>query len=69
MVKRRESGKSAKKKKGGMIRASSSYPREVYRVLEDIAREKKVSVAWVMRDAAEKYVEDRWPLFGKEMKV
>lgn len=68
MVKKRESGKNAKKKKGGMVmvRASSSYPRELYRLIEEIATEKKVSVAWVMRDAAEKYVEDRWPLFNLE---
>lgn len=66
MVKKRGSGKSAKKKQGGMVRASSSYPRELYRMLEEIAREKKVSIAWVMRDAAEKYVNERWPLFGKE---
>lgn len=66
MVKQRGSGKSAKKKQSGMVRASSSYPRELYRLLEEIAREKKVSIAWVMRDAAEKYVGDRWPLFNVE---
>lgn len=26
---------------------------------------KKVSVAWIVRDAAEKYVADQWPLFAK----
>lgn len=66
MVKKRDSGKNAKTKKGGMVRASSSYPRELYRLLEEIATEKKVSIAWVMRDAAEKYVGDRWPLFNVE---
>ncbi len=69
MVKNGGSGKSARKKKAGMVRASSSYPRELYRLLEEIAREKKVSIAWVMRDAAEKYVNERWPLFGKDEKA
>jgi metal-responsive CopG/Arc/MetJ family transcriptional regulator len=45
------------------IRASISFPRELYQTLEEIARQKKVSLAWVVRDAAEQYVSDRWPLF------
>lgn len=44
-------------------RASVSFPRELYDTLEQIAHEKKVSVAWVVREAAEKYVADRWPLY------
>lgn len=44
-------------------RASASLPPEVYSTLQDIARQKKVSVAWVIRDAAEKYIADQWPLF------
>jgi predicted DNA-binding protein len=35
---------------------------ETYRTLEAIAKQKKVSTAWVLRDAAEKYVADQWPL-------
>jgi predicted DNA-binding ribbon-helix-helix protein len=38
------------------LRASVSFPPELYHTLENIARHKKVSLAWVMRDAAEKYV-------------
>ncbi|WP_367396905.1 hypothetical protein [Sinimarinibacterium sp. NLF-5-8] len=34
-------------------------------MLEAIARSKKVSVAWVVRDAAEKYVAEQWPLLEK----
>ena len=45
-------------------RASVSFPPELYETLEGIARQKKVSVAWVVRDAAEKYVADQWPLFA-----
>lgn len=49
------------------VRASISFPPDVYETLEVIAREKKVSLAWVVRDAAEKYITDKWPLFkGQE---
>jgi metal-responsive CopG/Arc/MetJ family transcriptional regulator len=47
-----------------MPRASVSFPPELYATLERIAKEKKVSVAWVVREAAEKYVSDQWPLFA-----
>lgn len=38
------------------MRASVSFPAEVYGELERIAAAKKVSLAWVVRDAAERYV-------------
>ncbi|MEF9385793.1 CopG family transcriptional regulator [Ralstonia solanacearum species complex bacterium KE056] len=44
-------------------RASVSFPADLYAELERIAEEKKVSVAWVVRDAVEKYVEAQYPLF------
>jgi predicted DNA-binding protein len=47
------------------IRASISFPPEVYETLETIAKEKKVSLAWVVREAAEKYIEEKWPLFAR----
>jgi predicted DNA-binding protein len=50
---------------GAAIRASISFRPETYRVLEDIARRKKVSLAWVVREATEKYVADEFPLFGR----
>lgn len=43
-------------------RVSVSFPSDLYETLEHLAREKKVSIAWVVRDAAEKYVGDQWPL-------
>ena len=46
------------------VRASISFPAGLYETLEGIAKEKKVSLAWVVRDAAERYVSDRWPLFS-----
>ena len=45
-------------------RASVSFPPEVYEELEKLAAAKKVSLAWVVREAAEKYVADQWPLFN-----
>jgi len=64
-----------KRKKGGAIklkagsaeaiRASISFPPEMYETLENIAKEKKVSLAWVVREAAEKYIGDKWPLFNR----
>lgn len=46
-------------------RTSVTFTPELYQSLEDIAKKKKVSVAWVVRDAAEKYVADQYPLFAK----
>jgi metal-responsive CopG/Arc/MetJ family transcriptional regulator len=40
------------------VRASISFPPDLYKTLEEIAEQKKVSLAWVVRDAAEKYVAD-----------
>jgi metal-responsive CopG/Arc/MetJ family transcriptional regulator len=39
------------------VRASISLPPELYKEVERIARTKKVSIAWVVRDAVEKYLE------------
>jgi predicted DNA-binding protein len=46
------------------IRASISFPSEVYETLEIIAKKKKVSLAWVVREATEKYIADKWPLLA-----
>lgn len=46
------------------IRATASLPPETYQTLQAIAEQKKVSVAWVIRDAAEKYIADQWPLLN-----
>jgi hypothetical protein len=44
-------------------RASVTFPADLYAELERIALENRVSVAWVVRDAVEKYVEAQYPLF------
>ena len=38
------------------VRASISFPPDIYESLKEIAQQKKVSLAWVVRDAAEKYM-------------
>lgn len=63
MMIRQNPGK--KSKAARTQRASVSFPSDLYKTLEDIAKQKKVSVAWVVREAAEKYVADQTPLFGK----
>lgn len=49
-----------------MIRTSVGFPPDLYRTLEQIAEKQKVSVGWIVRDAAEKYVADRWPLLASK---
>jgi metal-responsive CopG/Arc/MetJ family transcriptional regulator len=46
-------------------RASVTFPADLYAEIERIAEVKKVSVAWVVRDAVEKYVEAQYPLFRR----
>ncbi len=38
------------------VRASISFPPDIYEALKQLAHKKKVSLAWVVRDAAEEYV-------------
>lgn len=40
------------------VRASISFPADVYADLERIAEANRVSLAWVVRQAAERYVRD-----------
>ena len=47
------------------IRASVSFSAETYRLIEEIARQKKVSVAWVVREATEEYIANKWPLLAR----
>lgn len=48
------------------VRTSVSLPPDLHDTLERLAKGKKVSVAWVIRDAAEKYVSEQWPLLQRE---
>jgi len=58
-MKKKRGGKSVNTQSTPAIRASISFPPALYETLEDIAKEKKVSLAWVVRDAAEKYVANK----------
>jgi hypothetical protein len=58
-------GKRMKMQSAAAIRASISFPPAVYETLETIAKEKKVSLAWVVREATEKYIAEKWPLFAR----
>ena len=57
-AKKKDSSKAA-------VRASISSPPDMYETLESVAREKKVSLAWVVREAAEQYIGSKWPLLFK----
>ncbi|MGC1366043.1 MAG: CopG family transcriptional regulator, partial [Candidatus Acidiferrum sp.] len=46
------------------VRATISFPPDMYQTLDGIARQKKVSLAWVVREAAEQYIADKWPLLA-----
>lgn len=48
------------------VRATISFPPEVYETLETIAKEKRVSLAWVVREAAQQYIGEKWPLFKQQ---
>ena len=48
------------------FRTSVTFPAEIYSTLEKIAEQNKVSVAWVIRDASEKYINERWPLLARK---
>lgn len=49
---------SKKSDEAKTVRASISFPADIYAELERIAEANKVSLAWVVRQAAEKYVRD-----------
>ena len=53
---KRKKAEGVKTQSTSLVRASISFPHDVYETLEGIAKQKKVSLAWVVRDAAEKYI-------------
>jgi predicted DNA-binding protein len=64
MKARKGDRKKMKAQSAAQVRATISFPPTVYETLEVIAKEKKVSLAWVVREATEKYIADKWPLFS-----
>jgi hypothetical protein len=65
MKPKKEGRKRVKAQSRAQVRATISFPLDVYETLENIAKEKKVSLAWVVREASEKYIDEKWPLFAK----
>lgn len=63
MKAKKEDRKKMKFQGTAQVRATISFPPEIYETLEVIAKQKKVSLAWVVREAAEQYLADKWPLF------
>jgi predicted DNA-binding ribbon-helix-helix protein len=57
---------ATKTKNEPSTRTSVTLSTDIYASLEIIAKQKKVSVAWVIRDAAERYVSEQWPLFADQ---
>jgi len=45
-----------KSQSASLVRASISFSQDIYQSLERLAKQKKVSLAWVVREAAERYV-------------
>ena len=56
---RKADRQSRKPERASSVRASISFPPDIYAVLEQLARQKKVSLAWVVRDAVERYVAEQ----------
>jgi predicted DNA-binding ribbon-helix-helix protein len=65
---KKKDGKNMKIQSLSTVRASITFPPDIYKTLEDIARQKKVSLAWVVREAAEEYIAGKSPLFHQEQR-
>jgi metal-responsive CopG/Arc/MetJ family transcriptional regulator len=68
MTKIRTQGRSLKAQRKAAVRASITFPPDLYETLEEIAQQKKVSLAWVVRDASERYVEGETEQRGKRQR-
>ena len=68
MGKSRKPGKSIELPDAGTVRASISFPADLYKALEEKARQKKVSLAWIVRDAVEKYLDAEIVAGGRGIK-
>jgi hypothetical protein len=65
-AKKGEAEKRMKAQKTAQVRATISFPPDVYETLEELAKQKKVSLAWVVREASEKYIAAQKPESGKQ---
>jgi predicted DNA-binding ribbon-helix-helix protein len=58
MKEKKAKKKAMKSQRIALVRASISFPHILYETLENIAKQKKVSLAWVVREASERYAVD-----------
>jgi hypothetical protein len=56
MREKRSQGRSQKAQRKAALRASITFPPDLYETLEELAQRKRVSLAWVVPEAAEKCV-------------
>jgi hypothetical protein len=56
---KRSEGKSLKAHGEVAVRASISFPLDLYETLEEIAQQKRASLEWVVWDAVKRYVAER----------
>ena len=49
------------------MRVTIGFSPDMHGTLERIARDKKVSLAWVVRDAMDIYLAEKWPLLFKNL--
>jgi predicted DNA-binding protein len=47
------------------VRVTVSLPKEQHEHLSRLAKRLRVSLAWVIRDAVDKYIENEAPLFAR----
>ena len=65
MNRKKAKGRIVKSQSKALVRASISFPPDLYETLAGIAKRKKVSLAWVVRDASEQYVANQKPRAGR----
>ena len=66
MAKKGDGKKRMRAPKTAQVRATISFPPDLYETLEELAKQKKVSLAWVVREASEKYIAAQKPESGKQ---
>ena len=68
MAKREATAETTKQKTDGSVRVSISFDAADYAEIQGIARDKRVSTAWVVRDAVTSYLNARAPLFARDLR-
>ena len=63
---RKAARRGTKPERTASVRASISFPPDIYEVLEQLATQKKVSLAWVVRDAVGRYVAEQQEYLEQE---